>query len=225
MWDALYRILALIRKELRVILKDPRSRVVLLIPPVLQCLIFGYAATFDLNNVPYALVDHDRSETSRAFIGRLDGSGIFARVATLDQTEDAADYLLRNRAVVIVAIAHDFERSLAAGSMGAVQVIADGRNSNTAGIAQGYVAAIAATFGQEWRTSQGLAGPAVQVTTRAWFNPALETRWNMIPSLIGSSRTTRSPGRGRPRRSRRAPSAPGRASSSRRTGSRPAPSP
>lgn len=184
--DALYRILALMRKELLVVLKDPRSRVLLLVPPVLQCLIFGYAATYDLNNVPYALVDHDHSEASRGLVARLDGSGIFVRVATLDRTEDAAQYLLRNRAVLIVAIASDFERNLAAGLPGAVQVIADGRNSNTAGIAQGYAGAIAAAFGQDWSAAQGVAGQAVQVTTRAWYNPNLETRWNMIPSLIGT---------------------------------------
>lgn len=184
--DALFRILALTHKELLVILKDPRSRVLMVLPPILQCLIFGYAATFDLNHVPYALVDHDRSEISRSFAGRLDGSGIFVRVATLDRTDHAAQYLLNSRVVLIVVIGRDFERELAAGLPAAVQVIADGRNSNTAGIAQGYVGSIAAAFGKEWRASQGLPDQAVQVTTRAWYNPSLETRWNMIPSLIGT---------------------------------------
>lgn len=186
MRDALYRIVALIRKELRVILKDPRSRVVLLLPPILQCLIFGYAATFDLNHVPYALVDQNRSELSRAFIARLDGSGIFKRVASVGRMEEAEPYLLTTRAVLIVGIAHDFETNLMAGTAGAVQVIADGRNSNTAGIAQAYVATIAAAFGAEWRAAQGGADQAVRVTTRAWYNPQLESRWNMIPSLIGT---------------------------------------
>lgn len=184
--DALHRIIALIRKELRVILKDPRSRVVLLLPPILQCLIFGYAATFDLNRVPYALVDHDRSELSRALVARLDGSGIFNRVATTTRMDEAEPYLLTGRAVLLISIAHDFEASLKAGSAGSVQVIADGRNSNTAGIAQAYVGSIAAAFGEEWRASQGAADQAVQITTRAWYNPQLESRWNMIPSLIGT---------------------------------------
>src|SRR5262245_59566214 len=186
MRDALYRIAALIRKELRVILKDPRSRVVLILPPILQCLIFGYAATFDLNHVPYVLVDHDRSAASRSFAGGLDGSGIFARAATVHRMDEAEPYLLTNRAVLIVAISHDFEINLMAGSPGAIQVIADGRNSNTAGIAQGYVASIAAAFSQDWRESHGLSHQAVEVITRAWYNPQLETRWNMIPSLIGT---------------------------------------
>jgi len=186
MWNSFRRTLALMHKEFLVILKDPRSRVLLFLPPILQCLIFGYAATYDLNTVPYALVDQDRSAASRAFAARLDGSGIFTRVASTQTTEAAADYLLRGRAVLIVTIAADFEKRLVSSQAGRIQVLADGRNSNTAGVAQGYVASIATAFGQDWRASHGLANQAVQVTTRAWYNPSLETRWNMIPSLIGA---------------------------------------
>lgn len=186
MQGAFFRILALMRKELLAILKDPRSRATMFMPPILQCLIFGYAATFDLNNVPYVLVDEDRTDVSRAFAAQLGGSGIFSRIATLDRTTDAAPYLLNSRVVLIVAIAPDFAKELAAGRTGAVQVIADGRNSNTAGIAQGYVGLIAAAFGQDWRNAQGLPDQAVQVTTRSWYNPNLETRWSMIPALIGT---------------------------------------
>ena len=83
MLDALLRILALMRKELLAVLKEPRSRNSLLIPPMLQCLIFGYAATYDLNDVPYAVLDHDRSAASHDLLARLDGSGVFRRVANL----------------------------------------------------------------------------------------------------------------------------------------------
>jgi len=183
---SLRRILALMRKELLVILKDPRGRVLLFVPPVLQCLIFGYAATYDLDDVPYVLVDQDCSYVSRTFASDLDGSGVFRRIADLPRTQDAAPLLLSGEAVLIVVIEPEFMRNLAAGRTGAVQVIADGRNSNTAGIAQGYVGAIAASFGQEVRAVQGLPDQAVRVVTRAWYNPSLETRWNMIPSLIGA---------------------------------------
>ena len=186
MIESLFRILALIRKEMLAMFKDPKSRVSLFLPPILQCLLFGYAATYDLNNVPYALVDHDRSEVSRALVARLDGSGIFTRIATLDQAGQAAPFIDDRRAVILIVIDRDFERHLLAGQPAPVQVIADGRNSNTAGTAQGYVATILAAFGQEWRASHGLSAPGVRVTTRAWYNPSLETRWNMIPSLIGT---------------------------------------
>ena len=83
MLEAILRILALIHKELLAILKDPRSRVSLFMPPMLQCLIFGYAATYDLNNVPYAVLDQDRSAASHDLLASLDGSGVFHRVAQL----------------------------------------------------------------------------------------------------------------------------------------------
>jgi len=186
MIESLLRILALMRKEMLAMFKDPKSRVSLILPPILQCLIFGYAATYDLNNVPYALVDHDRSAVSQALVARLDGSGIFTRVATLDQAAQAAAYVDDRRAVLIIVIDRDFQRNLLAGAPAPVQVIADGRNSNTAGTAQSYGNAILTAFGEEWRLARGLPGAAIRVTTRAWYNPSLETRWNMIPSLIGT---------------------------------------
>jgi ABC-2 type transport system permease protein len=186
MLDSLLRILALIRKELLAILKDPKSRISLIGPPIIQCLIFGYAATYDLNNVSYALLDHDRSAASRAFVARLDGSGTFTRTATLGREGQIAEYIDDGRALLVITIPQDFERKLQAGAAAPVQVIADGRNSNTAGTAQSYVGQLATTFGAEWRASQGLPGPPIQVTTRAWYNPSLETRWNMIPSMIGT---------------------------------------
>ncbi len=186
MIESLLRIVGLIRKELLVILKDPKSRATLILPPLLQTLIFGYAATYDLNDVPYALVDRDRSAVSRSLAARFDGSGIFTRVATFDQTGQAVSYLEDRNVVVIVVIDRDFEKNLTAGRAAAVQVIADGRNSNTGGIAMGYVNGIVAAFGEEWSVSQGRAAAPVHISTRAWYNPGLETRWNMIPSLIGT---------------------------------------
>jgi len=186
MKDILYRILALTRKELIAILKDPRSRFSLFIPPVLQCLIFGYAATFDLNNVPYAVLDQDRSAASRELLAGLDGSGVFHRVADLRRADDIKDFINEQRAVLVIQIGQDFERQLYSGQPAGVQVIADGRNSNTAGTAMAYFGAVVDRFNSDWQTAHGQSGPPVRFTVRAWFNPNLETRWNMIPALIGT---------------------------------------
>lgn len=186
MLDAILRILALTRKELLAVLKDPRGRFTLFVPPILQCLIFGYAATYDLNDVPYAVLDRDRSAASRELIAGLDGSGVFRQVADLHRSADVKSYINERRALLVIQIDHDFERRLITGFPADVQVIADGRNSNTAGTAIGYVNSIVEAFNAEWRTTHGEAGPAAQVTTRAWYNPNLETRWNMVPALIGT---------------------------------------
>src|SRR5580698_8907285 len=97
MRSSLLRILALIQKEFLAVLKDPRSRFILFLPPILQSLIFGYAASFDLNSVPYAVFDQDHSAASIAFLSRLDGSGIFIRQANLDRPGDMATWIDRSR--------------------------------------------------------------------------------------------------------------------------------
>jgi ABC-2 type transport system permease protein len=186
MRDAILRILALTRKELLAVLKDPRARFSLLVPPILQSLIFGYAATYDLNDVPYAVLNRDRSATSRDLLARLDGSGVFRRVANLHRTADVKTFIDERRALVVIQIDADFERRLLAGLPADVQVIADGRNSNTAGTAMAYVGATVEAFNAAWRAAHGQNGPPIRVVTRAWYNPNLESRWNMIPGMIGT---------------------------------------
>ena len=186
MLDTLYRILALTHKELLAILKDPRSRFSLILPPILQCLIYGYVATYDLHHVPYAAFDHDRSAASRQLLARIDGSGVFQRVANLDRDLEVKTIIDQRRALLVVQIDRDFERWLLSGMPSTVQVIADGRNSNTAGTAMGYVNAIVGAFNADWRNSRGQGGAPIRITTRAWYNPNLETRWHMIPALIGT---------------------------------------
>jgi ABC-2 type transport system permease protein len=186
MLDAVLRILALIHKELLAVLKDPRSRVSLFLPPVLQCLIFCYAATYDLSNVPYAVLDQDRSAASHELLAALDGSGVFQRVAQLSNNADIRSVIDEQTALLVIQIGQDFQRRLAAGQPADLEVIADGRNSNTAGTALGYVSAIVDGFNADWAANHGQAAPALRVTMRAWYNANLETRWYMIPALIGT---------------------------------------
>jgi ABC-2 type transport system permease protein len=184
--DAILRILALTYKELLAVLKDPRSRFSIFIPPILQCLIYGYVATYDLNDVPYAVLDQDRSAASYDLLARLDGTGVFHRAANLERAADIKTWIDDTRVLLVVQIEQDFERRLLQGQGVDVQVIADGRNSNTAGIALGYVGNVIESFNTDWRAAHGQVGTPVQATIRAWYNPNLETRWHMIPSLIGT---------------------------------------
>ena len=186
MLDSLLRILALTRKELLAVLKDKRSRLSLLIPPVVQALIFGYAATYDLNHVTYAALDQDHSAASRQLLAAVDGSGVFERVADLQRTSDIATYIDARRALLVLQINQDFERQLLSGRGADLQVIADGRNSNTAGTAIGYVGSVVEQFNAAWGGDHGWTPPPVQLVTRAWYNPNLETRWFMIPGMIGT---------------------------------------
>jgi ABC-2 type transport system permease protein len=186
MRPSLFRILALIRKEFLAVLKDPRSRFIIFLPPILQCLIFGYAASFDLNSVPYAVLDQDRSASSVDFLSHLDGSGIFRRQGDLGRVEDIPAWIDTSRAILVIRIDQDFERRLLTGKTAQVQVIADGRNSNTAGTALGYFAAVTDGFNASWRATHGEPGAPIQIVARSWYNPNLDSRWSMIPSLIGT---------------------------------------
>ena len=186
MLSSLLRILALVRKELQAMMKDPRGRAVLFIPPALQCLVFGYVATFDLNHVPYAVLDRDRSGASSELLAAFDGSGVFQRVENLAGSADVSRVIDERRALVVIEIDQDFERRLMADQPADVQVIADARNSNTAGVAMSYVGEVVDAFNSQWRGSHGEPAPPIQVTTRAWYNANLETRWSIVPSLIGT---------------------------------------
>jgi ABC-2 type transport system permease protein len=168
MLDAIFRILALTRKELLAILEDPRGRFTLFFPPIFQCLIYGYVASYDLNDVPYAVLDRDRSSAAHDLLARLDGSGVFRRVADLYRPADVRAWIDERRALLVLQIDQDFERRLLGGQSADVQVIADGRNSNTAGTALGYVGTIVAAFNADWT--------AASSTTSASRTPACRRR-------------------------------------------------
>lgn len=187
------RIANMCHKEFLAVLKDPASRAILIAPALVQSLLFGYAATFDLNDAPYVLLDQDGGAAAHEFVARLEGGAIFRRVATLSGPAHIADMINTHQAMAAVVIAPDFEQRLRAGAAhgpAPVQLIVDGRNSNTAGAAAGHASAVAAEFNRAWRirNSNGLGnagGPPV-VETRAWYNPNLQTRWAILPGMIAA---------------------------------------
>src|SRR5512135_2903834 len=181
----LIRLLALIRKEFLALLKDPRSRMVLIVPPMIQLLVFGYAATFDLKHIPYALYNEDRGAVSRDLVAAFDGAPAFQRVATLHAENEIAPLVDRRDVLVVVHLGPRFSADLQSRGSASLQVIVDGRNSNTALIALNYVRAIVERYNLDWIASHGLQAPPARLETRAWFNPNLESRWFFIPGIIG----------------------------------------
>ncbi len=185
--NILFRILALIQKELVAIFKDPRSRFVLVGPPILQMIVFGYAGTFDLNNVPYVLVDKSHSSESTRFISGLNGSGIFTCVATAGNIQQARPLLNARQTLLIIQIPQHFQRNLSTGHPAQIQVIADGRNSNTAALAIGYLNEVVSQFNAAFRARHfsGQPPPPAVLHIRSWFNPDLLSRWQFVPAMIG----------------------------------------
>ena len=179
------RILALVRKEFLALLKDPKSRAVLIVPPLVQLLVFGYAATFDLKEVPYVVYNEDRGVASRDLLARFEGATSFRRLAEIRSETEIAPLIDTRQALVAIHIGPRFSADLLAGRPAPLQVIIDGRNSNTAMIALNYVRSIADRFNDDWIAARGLVGPPARLETRAWFNPNLESRWYFIPGIIG----------------------------------------
>lgn len=184
MIDFITRQLALIVKELLAVLRDGKSRVAVIVPPVIQICLFGYAATLDVNTVPYALQDLDHSQWSRMYAADLDGSGIFHRVATVSSNRELDELMARKEIVLAVTIPRNFAREVEQGCTGSIQMIADGRNSNTAGIALSYAREIASAFNYRHLPQTENAVPNVRIESRAWFNPNMITRVFMIPCLL-----------------------------------------
>ncbi len=181
----LRRIYALAIKEFLALLKDKRSRFVIIVPPLIQLLVFGYAATFDLNRIPFAVYNEDTGPAGRELVERFTAAPNFQQVAVLSSDAEVAPVVDSRTALMVLHVGPPFSRELAAGRPGPVQVIVDGRNSNTAAILLGYVSTMTADFSSEWlQRSGGSPGPA-RLEIRAWFNPNLESRWFLVPGIVG----------------------------------------
>jgi ABC-2 type transport system permease protein len=179
------RILALVVKEFITLLKEKRSRAVLIVPPLIQLLVFGYAATYDLKHVPYAVYNEDAGPGGRRLVAMLRGSPVFAESATVASIDEVAPLVDAREVLLVVHIDARFTRNLLTSEPARVQLIVDGRNSNTALIAVGYVRNLIARFNREWADERGLPAPPAVLETRAWFNPNLESRWFFLPGIIG----------------------------------------
>jgi ABC-2 type transport system permease protein len=183
MLDVVHRLLALIRKELLSVLKDKSSRIILIGPVIMQSLLFGYAATYDLSNARYVVLDLSRSPTSAALLARLDGTGFFHRVASVSSTAELEAAIDTQQALLALRIDARFESELLEGRTAPLQLILDARNSTTANAAASAVAAVVDAFNAE---RGGGVAPPLTIETRAWFNPNLETRWNFMPALVAT---------------------------------------
>ena len=194
------RIKVIIRKELIQTLREPRMRGMLIMPPIIQLIIFGFAANMDVDRARLAWMDFDRTEQSRDLLGRLEGSGRFYVVATPD-TDTAMQRLMDHGDVdAVVRVLPGFAKDVARGKSTQVQVLVDGTNSNTASIVAGYANQSAAFFSRDAMQDQqraklvgrtmasggpvGAKIPDVKSETRVWFNPDLKSRNYFVPGVV-----------------------------------------
>lgn len=188
------RIFHLLLKEFLELKRDKSARWRLLVPPVLQMLLFGYAATFEVFNVATVVLDQDQTQESRALVADFVHSSRIKLVAVVTGRRQVQDAVESSTAQLGIVVPQGFSELLRKGQSAPLQVLVDGTNSNTALIALGYVGQISGAYGQGYaqdlaqRTGRALGRPLVSVTLqeRYWYNPNLNSRWFFVPGLIGT---------------------------------------
>ena len=182
MWT---RLKALIVKELLAVLRDPKSRTIIIVPPLVQLLVFAYAVTLEVKNVDLLALNHDSGHWSQELIQRIEGAPTFRHVTIAESEAQARRAIDRRQAIGAVVIGPTFSRDIASGAGADLQVILDGRRSNAAQIVGGYLDEIAQGVAQDAAAASGApATPAVTIVARNWFNPNLTYQWFLVPNLI-----------------------------------------
>jgi ABC-2 type transport system permease protein len=178
------QVLALIVKELLAVLRDKKSRMVLVGPPLIQLLVFGYAATYDLNNVPIAIYNQDGSAASRDLVTRFAGSPTFQLVAMLQSDVRIKELIDSRQVQAVLVIDPRFTQSLLTQVPTPVQLIVDGRNSNSALLIVGYANTILSEFALAWDVAHGNPAPLAVLDVRARYNPTLNSQWFIVPGIV-----------------------------------------
>lgn len=184
------RVMAVARKEVLHILRDYRSLLMALATPALLLILFGYALTLDVDNVPMAVWDQSETARSREFVSRFGGSRYFSLRMRVDNYDDLVGAIDRGQVMMGLVVPRDFAQQLDAGRDAAAQMIVDGSDSNTATIAIAYAEVIAQIYAMDVMLEQNnLRGGRplqipIEARPRIWFNEDLESRNYIIPGLI-----------------------------------------
>ncbi len=179
MWT---RLLALIGKELLVVLRDPKSRMIIIVPPLAQLVVFVFAATLEVKNVDVVILDRDDGTSGSELARRIEASPTFHSVQPVRDRVELRKAIDEQHALAGIEIASDFSRNLDAGRPARVQIILDGRRSNASQLVDSYLGEITNAYVASESRHRGRGPPAV--IARNWFNPNLDFRWATVPGLI-----------------------------------------
>ena len=188
------RLKQMLIKEFIQVFRDKRTRFILIGPPIIQMMVFGYAANYEIRHVPTVVLDLDHSQESRELVSRFTSSLYFDVQRQLTDSRQLGDLIERGDATVGLEIDAGFAQKLRSGQTAPLQVIVDATNSNTALIASGYISQIAQGFAAQYqrdrinRIAPQLIEvmPQVELAPRPWYNPDLRSRWFFVPGIIGS---------------------------------------
>ncbi len=178
------RIGCVVRKELQQLRRDKKMRGMVLVAPVLQILLLGYAANMDVRDVPTAICDLDKSAESRSLARAFASSGSFLIKEDCGSALDAEDSLVRGRTEIGIIVPRGFGADLRGRGTPTLQILVDGSRSNTAAVAMAYASAIANDFSRDYAPSAVRLSLPLEAGTRVWYNPELKSRLFMIPGVF-----------------------------------------
>lgn len=184
----------MLRKEFVQTLRDPHTRWLLFAPPIIQMVVFGYAATMDVKHVALAVLDLDNTQESRELVSRFSSSRYFDLKQYALRRDDLREGIDRGDFLLTLEIDSGFAARLRNGQTASVQALVDCSNSNTALVALGYLNQIGAEFSRNYvidrfeRLRPQLVSfvPQVDLETRPWFNEGLDSQWYFVPGVIGN---------------------------------------
>ncbi len=186
----LQRLAAIARKESIHVFRDWRSLFLSLAIPVILILLFGYALTLDLRNVPTVVWDQSRTRESRDLLSLFSGSPYFSMTGYCDNYQDLQLALDRGTAMVALVVPSDFASRINGGENTSLQVIGDGSDANTSRLAMGYATTLGLIYsGNVTAEKMQFLGasnptPPVEMVTRSWYNPDLRSQNVIIPGII-----------------------------------------
>ncbi|MBS0656532.1 MAG: ABC transporter permease [Verrucomicrobia bacterium] len=178
------RIIALIIKELLVNLKDKKVCLSLIVPPIIQLVIFTWAATLDVKDVPIGILNRDSGEKAFELVQRFHGSPMFTKIVYLKGVEEIAPFIDNQWGVMVVSIDEQFSRNIDAKKAADVQLILDGRKTNTAQIVAGYTSDVISQYNLDIASDIGVKLQSTAIVPRDWYNPNLLFYWYNIPCLV-----------------------------------------
>jgi ABC-2 type transport system permease protein len=180
------RLLASVIKEIILFWRDPRASAMLFVMPAVQIFIFGLAATLEVRHVELAIINNDSGRWSRELIARVGSAGFVDKVVQLEDMAEVTARLERREVLLGLNFAADFSRDVEAGRPADLQIIIDGRRANAGQVTASYLTAIVAELGMELARAEPDFIAPPQAVVRHWFNPNLDYRWFMVPSLAAS---------------------------------------
>lgn len=176
----MYQLIALIRKEFLAIWSDKKSRIIIIVPPLIQLVLFSFAVTLEVKNINIAILDRDNTPKSEELIRVLKLSDTFTNVYRLNSQKELTQYIDSQKVIATIYIPQNFTQKVKSNQNSSIQIIADGRKSNTAQIAQAYIKmSISKVFTNNKSTKEVFI-------IRNWYNPNLDNFWWILPNLMGS---------------------------------------